>query len=185
MNLFEKHPAIETDVFVAPSASVVGRVVIHAKASVMYGAVIRGDQAEVVIGRNTSIGDRAVLSTAHAVEGHVEPDLHVGSDVVIGAGSLLHSCTVEDGATIGAGSVLLEGSLVEKTAQLAPGSVLHSGRRVPAGQLWGGNPAVFIKELSKSELAANEGLAAAEAENAAAHHVEFADTLGEAARAGV
>jgi hypothetical protein len=51
--------------------------------------------------------------------------------------------------------------------------------------LWGGNPAVFVKELSKSELSVNEGLAAAEAENAAAHHAEFADTQGEAARARV
>jgi len=182
MNLFEKHPAVESDVFVAPNASVVGRVVFHSKSSVMYGAVIRGDQAEIVIGRNTSIGDRAVLSTSHAVEGHVEPDLHIGSDVVIGASSVLQSCTIEDGAIIGASSILLEGSLVEKAAQLLPGSVLHSGRRVPTGQLWGGNPAVFVKDLSKSELAVNEGLAAAEAENAIAHANEFADTKGEAAR---
>lgn len=181
-NLFNRHPAIETDVFVAPSATVVGRVVMQARGSVGYGAVVRGDQADVLIGRCSHVGDRAVLSTAHSAEGHVAPTLSVGHNVVIGPGALLHSCTVEDGASVGAGAVCLEGSLVEKAGQLAPGSVLHSGRRVPAGQLWGGNPAVFVRELSKAELAAAEGAAAAEAELAEQHAAEFAPPSGEAVR---
>jgi len=181
-NLFEKHPAVENDVFVAPSATVVGRVVISARSSVGYGAVLRGDNAEVLVGRCSHVGDRAVLSTAAAVEGHVEPTLAIGNNVVIGAGALLQSCTVEDGAAVGAGAIALEGSLVEKAAQLAPGAVLHSGRRVPAGQLWAGNPAVFVRELSKAELAAAEGAAEREAETAALHAAAFPPASGEAAR---
>ena len=124
----------------------------------------------------------ALLSTAAAVEGHVEPTLAIGNNVVIGAGALLQSCTVEDGAAVGAGAIALEGSLVEKAAQLAPGAVLHSGRRVPAGQLWAGNPAVFVRELSKAELAAAEGAAEREAETAAMHAAAFPPASGEAAR---
>jgi len=181
-NLFGRHPAVEADVFVAPSATVVGRVVLQARSSVGYGAVVRGDNADVHVGRCSHVGDRAVLSTAAAVEGHVEPALTVGNHVVIGAGALLQSCTVEDGAAIGAGAVALEGSLVERAGQLAPGAVLHSGRRVPAGQLWGGNPAVFVRELSKAELAGAEGAAEAAAENAALHAAAFPPPSGEAVR---
>jgi len=181
-NLFEKHPAVEGDVFVAPNATVVGRVVLATRASVMYGAVLRGDNAEVIVGRNSSVGDRAVLSTARAHEGHVAPTLTVGNDCVVGAGALLHSCTVEDGAQVGAGAIVLEGALVEKGARVAPGAVVHAGRRVPAGQLWSGNPAVFERDLTKSEMANDEGNAAAEAEVAAEHAAEFAVEGGEAAR---
>jgi carbonic anhydrase/acetyltransferase-like protein (isoleucine patch superfamily) len=181
-NLFGRHPAVENDVFVAPSATVVGRVVLQARASVGYGAVLRGDNAEVLVGRCSHVGDRAVLSTAAAVEGHVEPVLSVGNNVVIGAGALLQSCTVEDGAAIGAGAIALEGSLVEKAAQLAPGAVLHSGRRVPAGQLWAGNPAVFVRDLSKAELANAEGAAEAAAENAAMHAAAYPPPSAEAVR---
>ena len=63
-----------------------------------------------------------------------------------------------------------------------PGAVVHAGRRVPAGQLWSGNPAVFERDLTKSEMANDEGNAAAEAEVAAEHAAEFAVEGGEAAR---
>ena len=58
---------------------------------------------------------------------------------------------------VGDRSVLLEGSLVEKHAVLAPGSVLPPGRRIPSGQLWAGSPAKFVRELTKDEVRCAEG----------------------------
>ena len=70
--------------FVAPNASVVGRVAIGTKSSVWYGAVIRGDLNTVTIGRYTAVKDRAVISTAKSVEGHVDAHVNIGDHVSIG-----------------------------------------------------------------------------------------------------
>ena len=76
----------------------------------------------------------------------------IGRYVTIGQGCLLRSTTVEDECIIGDKSILLEGSLVEHNSILAPGTVLPPGRLIPSGQLWGGNPARFVRDLSKDEV---------------------------------
>jgi len=67
----------------------------------------------------------------------------------------------------------MEGALVETTAKVAEGAVVHPGRRIPAGQLWAGNPAVFIRDLSKTELADAAGHAEEAADLATEHAHEF------------
>ena len=74
---------------------------------------------------------------------------------------------------IGAGSIVLEGALVEDHAILAEGSVVHAGRRIPAGQVWAGNPAVFVRDATKAEVASAEGHAVDIAETAKEHAYEF------------
>lgn len=176
-----------------------GRVAIAARSSIWYGAVVRGDLNTVTIGRGTAVQDRAVVSTCKSVEGHVEALTVIGHNVVVGAargvcrptgaaaaphppsppfppagpGALLQSCTIEDSVAIGAGAIVLEGALVERGARIGAGAVVHPGRRVPAGQLWEGNPAVFIRDLTKTELAEAEGAAAEVADAAAEHAAEF------------
>lgn len=173
MNLYEKHPWVQNGVFVAPNATVVGRVDIQAYSSVWYGAVIRGDNNEVDIGMYTSVGDRAVITTARSTEGHVVAGVSIGSYVTIGPGALLQSCTIEDSAVIGAGAVIMEGALVEKGAIVAEGAVVHPGRRIPAGQVWGGSPAAYLRDVSKGEAAHTEGDAEAVHDLATEHAYEF------------
>ena len=76
----------------------------------------------------------------------------VGRYVTIGQGCVLRSATVEDEVLIGEKCVLMEGSLVENHCILAPGTVLPPGRLVPSGQLWAGNPAKFVRDLTKDEV---------------------------------
>ena len=76
----------------------------------------------------------------------------IGKYVTIGQGCLLRSATVEDMVVIGDRSILMEGSLVESNSVLAPGTVLPPGRLVPSGQLWAGNPARYVRDLSKDEV---------------------------------
>jgi len=166
---------------VAPNAAVIGSVTLQHKASVFYGAVVRGDLNDVTIGAFTTVGDRAVITTTKSVEGHVSAGVRIGNHVTIGPGALLQSCTIQDGAVIGgcawlhqythirtaalpppvaphatcpgapslppsrlhrdcagAGAMVLEGALVEATARVGEGAVVHAGRRIPAGQLWAG-----------------------------------------------
>lgn len=78
----------------------------------------------------------------------------VGRYVTIGQGCVLRSATVEDEVLIGEKCVLMEGSLVENHSVLAPGTVLPPGRLVPSGQLWAGNPAKYVRDLTKDEVRA-------------------------------
>lgn len=84
MNLFQKFPALENNVFVAPSASVVGNVTILDSSSVWYGAVVRGDFNDVEIGAYTSVGTGAVVQTAPTPEGHANATVRIGDHVTIG-----------------------------------------------------------------------------------------------------
>ena len=128
---------------------------------------------EIVIGSCTSIQDRAIVHTAKSVEGHVAATTRIGSHVIVGPGALLQSCTIEDFAVIGAGAIIMEGAVVEEYAHVEPGAVVHPGRRVPTGTVYGGNPAVFIRDLSKTEIAEAEAHAEEVAELASSHAEEF------------
>lgn len=135
MNLYEKRPSMAADVFIAPSASVIGDVILNDSASVWYGAVVRADVNPVSIGGYTNIQDRAIVHAANSTPTGFKANCAIGSWCSIGQGAVLRACTVEDYCIIGAGSILLEGSLVEKHAILEPGSVLPAGARIPSGEV--------------------------------------------------
>jgi len=76
----------------------------------------------------------------------------IGQYVTVGAGSVLRSCRVDDHAVIGERCVLMEGSVVKSKSVLQPGTVLPPGKLVPSGQLWGGNPAAYVRDLTHDEV---------------------------------
>jgi carbonic anhydrase/acetyltransferase-like protein (isoleucine patch superfamily) len=65
---------------------------------------------------------------------------------------VLRSCRIGDNVIVGAKCSLMEGAFVEDNSILAPGSVLPPARRVPSGELWAGNPAKFVRKLTKDEV---------------------------------
>jgi carbonic anhydrase/acetyltransferase-like protein (isoleucine patch superfamily) len=143
------------------------------QASVWYGAVVRGDLNPVTIGDFAAVQDRAVVCTSKSVEGKVEAHAVIGEYAVVGPGAVVQSATVQHYARVGAGAVVSEGALVEEYAVLEAGAVVHPGRRVPAKQVWAGNPAAFVRELSKAEVEHAEEEALALAAAAAEHADEF------------
>lgn len=134
--------------FISPTASVIGNVRIGSKTSVWYGAIIRGDVNSITIGEQCSIGDRAMLHCSGISEN--KPTL-IGNKVIIGAGAIVHGCTLEDECMIGYGAQILDGAKVSKYSIVAPGSVLRQEKVVASGQLWGGIPAAFIRDLTVQE----------------------------------
>ena len=148
VNELEPELDVET-LFVAPSASVIGDVKIGKNSSVWYGAVVRGDVNAISIGENSSVGDRAVVHVAK-----IQGDFctRVGNGVTIEAGAIVHACTVGDRVVVGAGAQILDGAVIEKEVVLAPGSIVTPGTIVNGGQLWGGSPAVKIRNLSLEEV---------------------------------
>ena len=140
-------PKLAADVFIAPSADVIGDVTIGEGASVWYGAVLRGDAERIEIGAGTNLQDGAV---AHADPGF---PLKVGRDVTVGHRAIVHGATIADGALIGMAAVVLNGARVGEGALLGAGALLPEGKEVPAGMLAAGVPARVIRALRPDEVA--------------------------------
>ena len=140
----DKEPQVADDAFIAPTAVLIGDVVVEEGASVWFGAVLRGDFNSIIVGAGTSVQDNSVV---HANEGLPTT---IGSNVTVGHLSLLEGCEIEDGAVIGMGSIVLNRARVGRRAMLAAGSVVKEGGEVPAGVLAAGVPAKVKKELQGS-----------------------------------
>ncbi|KAJ7554883.1 hypothetical protein O6H91_05G014200 [Diphasiastrum complanatum] len=151
MNLFDKLPTVAENVFVAPSAAVIGDVKIGARSSIWYGCVLRGDVNHIRIGSETNIQDNTLVHVAKTnISGNVAPTI-VGDKVTIGHNAVLHACIVEDQSFVGMGATLLDGVVVENGAMVAAGALVTQNTRVPSGQIWAGNPARFLRELTEEE----------------------------------
>jgi carbonic anhydrase/acetyltransferase-like protein (isoleucine patch superfamily) len=136
-----KTPKIGKGVFIAPSASIIGDVEIGDGASIWFGAVLRGDEAGIRIGANTSVQDNAVI---HVYEGH---DTIIEDHVTIGHGAILEACYVKSGALIGMNAVVLERVTIGSQALVAAGSVVLEGQEIPDGMLAAGAPAKVKRPL--------------------------------------
>ena len=139
-----KTPKIGKGVFIAPTASVIGDVELGDGASVWFGAVLRGDEAGIRIGANTSVQDNSVI---HVYEGH---DTVIEDNVTIGHGAILEACHVKSGALIGMNAVILDRAIVGKHALVAAGSVVLEGQEIPEGMLVAGAPAKVKRALEGS-----------------------------------
>ena len=138
-----------------------------------YGAVLRGDQSNLYVGGSTNIGDRTVVLTSSVNPTGFSARTYIGDWVSIGQGCVLRSCTVDNFATVGDGCVIQEGALVEERALLEAGSVLAAGMRVPTGEVYGGNPAVFVRKVGPDEMQDLEDKATAISSLATEHADEF------------
>lgn len=123
LDLGGDRPEVDPTAWVAPSATVVGAVSLGPGASVWYGAVLRGDLAQIVVGRGSNVQDGAVL---HGDPGH---PCELGSGVTVGHRAVVHGAVVEDDVLVGMGAVLLNG------CRIGTGSVVGAGALVPEGTL--------------------------------------------------
>jgi gamma-carbonic anhydrase len=140
-------PEIGPEVYIAPNATVIGRVRLGAQASVWHGTVLRGDIGPIEVGPRTNIQDNSVV---HVTEGM--PGVWIGADVVIGHRVIVHECRIEDLALIGMGSVILDGAVIGRGAIVAAGSVVRERQQVPPLALVAGVPAEVRKILPESSL---------------------------------
>jgi len=147
-------PTIGEDVWIAPTAVLVGDVRVGDRASIWFGAVLRGDSSHIEIGAGTSVQDNAVVHCAH------ELPTVVGSDVVVGHSAMHEGCVIGDGAVVGMGAIVLQHARLGPGAMLAAGAVLSERREIAARTLAAGVPAVEKKELSGSAQAWAETAAA-------------------------
>jgi carbonic anhydrase/acetyltransferase-like protein (isoleucine patch superfamily) len=134
-------PRIGANVFIAPTAAVIGDVEIMDGASVWYGAVIRGDLAPIRIGRDTNIQDNC---TIHVDAG--QPAI-IGASVVMGHNAVVHGCTIEDTCLIGINAVVLNGARIRSGSIVAAGAVVLEKQTIGPLELAAGIPAKVRRAL--------------------------------------
>jgi carbonic anhydrase/acetyltransferase-like protein (isoleucine patch superfamily) len=140
-----KTPTIAGNVFIAPTAVVIGAVDIQEGASVWYGAVLRGDMAAITVGRNTNIQDNCTVHTDH---GH--PTV-IGAGVTIGHNAVIHGCVIEDDCLISIAAAVLSRAVIRKGAVVAAGAVVKEGHEIGPGELAAGMPAVAKRRLTEAD----------------------------------
>jgi carbonic anhydrase/acetyltransferase-like protein (isoleucine patch superfamily) len=148
-------PSIASDVFVAPSADIIGDVCIGEQSSIWFGCVIRGDVNSIKIGKRTSIQDLSMIHVTHfkkedRSDGHATL---IGDDVTIAHRVMLHGCTIEDACLIGMSATILDGALIGKESIVGANSLVTKNKVFPPRSLIIGNPAKVVRELSEEEVA--------------------------------
>ena len=144
-----KTPVIDKTAFVADNATLIGDVTLEADASVWFGAVIRGDNGPIVIGRGSNVQDNATL--------HVDPGsgLTVGENVTIGHNAVVHCGKVGDGALIGMGAVVLNDAQIGEYAVVGAGAVIKQNDVIPPYSLAVGVPAKVVKTGATAQKEGN------------------------------
>lgn len=132
--------------FVAPSASVTGRVFLGEDVSLWHNTTLRGDIAPIYVGQRSNIQDGAVL--------HVADDLpcKVGVDVTVGHGAIVHACTIGDRCIIGMGSIILNGATIAEDSIVGAGALVTEGKSFPPRSLIIGSPAKAVRTLRDEEV---------------------------------
>jgi len=96
-----------------------------------------------------------VIQTACSLPHGLAQSVNIGKNVTIEPKCSIYSCIIDDDVVIGHGSVIMAGARLERGCQILANSVVTPGRLIPAGQVWGGSPVTFVRELSQEEQAQN------------------------------
>ena len=139
-------PELHASAWVADSARVIGRVQLAEGTSIWYGAVLRGDNDLIRIGRNSNVQDGSVLHTDHGMP------LTLGEGVTVGHQVMLHGCTIGDNSLIGIQSVVLNGARIGRDSIVGAGALVTEGKQFPDGVLIVGAPAKVVRELTPEQI---------------------------------
>ena len=141
--------------WIAPNATVIGKVRLEAGSSVWFSAVIRADTNELIhIGENSNVQDGSVLHTDMGYP------LTLGKGVTVGHKVMLHGCTVGDYSLIGINAVVLNGAKIGKYCIIGANALIPEGKEIPDGSLVMGSPGKVVRELTEQQKKVLEASAA-------------------------
>jgi carbonic anhydrase/acetyltransferase-like protein (isoleucine patch superfamily) len=144
-------PEVHPTAWIAPGAALIGKVRVEEGASVWFGAVLRGDIDEIVLGPGSNLQDNVVVHTEAG-----SPAV-IGRDVSVGHGAVVHGCRIGDGCLIGMNATVLTDAVVGEQTLVAAGAVVLEGAVIPPRSLVAGVPAKVRRELTDEEIAAMRG----------------------------
>ena len=114
-------------------------------ASLWHSVIVRGDTAQIDIGKNTAIQDLTRIASNASQPGD---QISIGENCYVGANSTLDSCTLEDNAFVGMGATVSRGATIEAFGVVSAGAVVPEGVTVPSGQIFAGSPARYLRDLT-------------------------------------
>lgn len=154
----DHRPDIEQAVYIAPSADIIGQVVLGPGCTIWFHTTIRGDIASITIGKDTNIQDNTVV---HVKKGL---DTIIGDSVTVGHGAIIHACTIGDRCLVGMGAIILDEAVIGDECLVAAGALVPPRKQFPPRSLIVGSPAKVVRSLTDQEVA--------DIERSALHYVE-------------
>jgi gamma-carbonic anhydrase len=139
-------PKIAPDAFIAPTAAVIGDVVIGSETGIWFHCLVRGDLQFIHIGARTNIQDGSII---HVDSGGYSTT--IGDDVTVGHNAVIHACTLKNRAFVGISATVLDGAVIEEGGMLAAGGLLTPGKVIGPNELWAGTPAKLLRVMSPEE----------------------------------
>ncbi|QCO54835.1 gamma carbonic anhydrase family protein [Pseudorhodobacter turbinis] len=134
-------PKIHADTWVAADANLIGKIVLEEGASIWFGATLRGDNEEILVGAGSNVQENSVLHTDMGYP------LTIGANCTIGHKAMLHGCTIGEGSLIGMGATVLNGARIGKGCLIGAGALITEGKEIPDGSLVMGAPGKVIRVL--------------------------------------
>jgi len=141
------HLIEKSGAYLADNCTVTGQVTLSREVSVWFGTVIRGDVARIFVGARTNIQDLTMIHPQH------DQDVHIGEEVTVGHGAIIHCRTVEDRCLIGIRAVLLPGSVIGEGSIIAAGALVPQNRVIPPRSLVLGTPGKVVRQITDEEYA--------------------------------
>jgi carbonic anhydrase/acetyltransferase-like protein (isoleucine patch superfamily) len=139
-------PKVAPDAFIAPTAAVIGDVVIGSETGIWFHCLVRGDLNTIRIGARTNIQDGAIIHVDSGVA-----STSIGDDVTVGHNAVIHACTLHNRAFVGISATVLDGAVIEEGGMLGAGGLLTPGKVIGRNELWVGTPAKLVREMSDEE----------------------------------
>jgi len=140
-------PSVSDTSFVAPNATLIGRVRLEEQTSIWFGAVLRGDVEDIIVRKGANIQDLAMV---HADMGF---KADIGEYVTVGHHATVHGCTVGAGSLIGINAVVLNGAKIGENSIVGANALVPEGMDIPPYSLVVGSPAKVKRTLSEEQVA--------------------------------
>lgn len=142
-------PVVPESAYIDDSSVLIGDVTLGERVTVWCNATLRGDFGSIAIEEGSNVQDNAVFHT------DLNTEIHIGKNVSIGHGAIVHGATVGDGSLIGMGAILLDGAVIGKNCIIGAGALVAGNKVIPDGSLVVGVPGKIVRETTPEEIAAN------------------------------
>ncbi len=132
--------------WVAPTATVIGRVLIGEDVGIWFGTTIRGDNEPISIGKGSNVQENTVM--------HTDPGfpVNMGEGCTIGHGAIIHGCTIGDNSLVGMGATILNGARIGKNCLVGANALVTEGKEFPDNSLIVGAPAKAVRSLDEEAV---------------------------------
>ena len=158
--LGDRIPTLHDSAFVAPSAQLIGSVVLEEGASVWFNVVLRGDNDVLTVGRDSNVQDGSIVHTDAGIR------MTIGRGVTVGHKVMLHGCEVGDFSLIGMNAVILNRAKIGNYCMIGANALITEGKEIPDGSVVMGSPGKIVRQVTDAERRVLEGSAAHYVENA-------------------